>query len=684
VCTMLRHRSRHRSRVSSRDKENSFDGDNIQPAATLTSAKLSALSSGKFEDPVDEENASNVTAESRYSRRSNLSRSSARASGKHSATMNALGRQLQAAAFDGSQQDVAELLPFDSITEEETVPAPEPVVVVKAAAQKAATKATKSRSPIRSPIKSLQNAAVHRRGLPLRPAGAEAPAPATPSKKSGSSPNLFTRASNNLKRLGMSAKKEPRPAHAQAANRSVNGSVSKGAVGRPTNLIALSKLRPVGSDVRIVPCGADNLLVVGRRNILYARREFDAGLGLGGVEATEELASVLLQVAMKDLFDVQVVRGLCETSLQLILRATPGAGAVLAPDGAPVSPVHSVPLPQEDAQLASQLLELISENLAAYRRGAEAKRQNRKSRRASSTGSVASNMSCTASECGEFDAFEFTGAGAEYWAESNSCNSGSQSAPVVVPLTAQKLQSRDRELAAQTQAQIQSHRQPFRPSPATATLAPVVEACAVPNPEPVAPALEPVIVAPVRIGSLEQPKAVVSVLRSPSPPAAAVASAVQARGTVATAYLSNLAAKTQSKPTTAAAAVHAPVPVPIHRGPASTDANVAAPPAGATATVAVAVAVAAAPVTNAAVETASPSSSPNPSAAGSGAYYLAATYGLVSTGVLLSGGYFCFMVWHRVLSPQQRGEILPHLSLRGFATAAMRILFPSMKPALPR
>jgi hypothetical protein len=149
---------------------------------------------------------------------------------------------------------------------------------------------------------------------------------------------------------------------------------------------------------------------------------------------------------------------------------------------------------------------------------------------------------------------------------------------------------------------------------------------------------------------------------------------VQARGTAATAYLSNLAAKTQSKP--AAAAVHVPVPVPVHCGPAATDASVAAPPAAA------AVAVAVAPVANAAVETASPSSSPNPSAAGSGAYYLAATYGLVSTGVLLSGGYFCFMVWHRVLSPQQRGMILPHLSLSGFVTAAMRIFFPTMKPAL--
>ena len=186
-------RSHHSSRSS--NKENSVDSDNNQPS-TLTSAKLNALSNSKFNAPVDEEIASNVTAESKYSRRSNMSRSSSRRNGgssKHSATMSALGKQMQA-AVEGTEPPPAA---FSAITEEEACPAPRP-----ASPPRSLRRATLVKSPIRSPVRSpIKNAAVNRKSMPT-PGSARKMATDT-------SPTLFQRASSNLKRLSMSAKKGP-------------------------------------------------------------------------------------------------------------------------------------------------------------------------------------------------------------------------------------------------------------------------------------------------------------------------------------------------------------------------------------------------------------------------------------------------------------------------------------------
>lgn len=647
-------RSHHSSRSS--NKENSVDSDNNQPS-TLTSAKLNALSNSKFNAPVDEEIASNVTAESKYSRRSNMSRSSSRRNGgssKHSATMSALGKQMQA-AVEGTEPPPAA---FSAITEEEACPAPRP-----ASPPRSLRRATLVKSPIRSPVRSpIKNAAVNRKSMPT-PGSARKMATDT-------SPTLFQRASSNLKRLSMSAKKGPKPAAGSAAqNRSIASNTAAAAsavTSRKLNLIALSKLRSAGSDVRMFACDDDHLLFVGRRSVLYARREFSAPSAEADVE---ELASIVHQVSLKELFDVQTVRGLHETSLQLILRHTPSNSNGFSLGGMGGPTVHSLPMSQADAAAAAEAHVLISENLAAYRRGAEAKRQGRKSRRSGSTGSVASNMSCTASECGEFDAFEFSGVGGDYWTEAQSAGA----APVVVvPLTLQKLQSRDREFSAR----VEGHRQPFAAVPESVPVSaapesmPVsaapesVSAPAVAVQQPTEPEPAPVVgVVPVSEPEQTQVAVQRSTVPNPNP-----APPVVARGRVAEVYLSSVAKSNAS----CAAPANAPMPK-------STPATAPAVPVSTTAPEA--------PVSTPVVtsSTIAPSSSNSNEASSGGGSSLAVTLALVSTGLLLSGGCFCLAVWHRVLSPQQRSHIMgPGGVFSAVFSGALWTLFPAVKPTLSR
>lgn len=574
MSSIHRHRSRQRSRTGG-NKENSFDSENV-PSSNLTSAKLDALSNNsKFDEVVDEEVASNVTAESRYSRRSTVSRSSTRKSGKHTTTMNILGKQLQA-AMESSAHEINDSNgngkngEFSSILEEEVTTVP---------SSSTHSHISRAKSPIKSPIRSLQNAATNpRRGQSLvapshgnnssssisnRNYSQQQQESQTKCAVKSNSPSLFTRASNNLRRISSkSAIKETNVVKGTAAvdnqnlksssnqtpatavvvaltaaqnrtlavansnsNVNVNASSSTGSFNKSkvntsvsdfyhetvpsnhignsnnpkkSNLIALSKLPSMGSggtDLQVFELTDSHLLFVGRRSILYARREYGLGDTPNPDSPTstdsnpntdtevEELARVIHQVTLKELFDVKTVRSLNgHTTLELILRAAPGNN--IKNNGNDEPTVYSLPMPPADGStrdsnasgdtLTAQIHALISKNLSAYRRAAEAKRLGRKlmtgrSRRGGSTGSVASNMSCT--EAGEFDQFEYTGAGAEYWADPTAPESASTSLDtsghnseqtqqlelISIPLTAEKLKSRDRAYKKAAQMQQQEH-----------------------------------------------------------------------------------------------------------------------------------------------------------------------------------------------------------------------------------